>query len=358
MNIAFRTDASLHIGTGHVMRCLTLADVLKQRGAKVRFVCRHLPDHLRDMLIERDHQVVMLNSSRNDVSVDDLAHSHWLGVSQTQDARDTSKALSDQKWDLLVVDHYALDVRWETASRDAAKKLLVIDDIADRQHDCDVLLDQNLYADMDTRYVDKVPAHCQLLLGPRYALLRDEFRRSREKISPRNAPIKRVLVFFGGVDHDDYTSRAVDAIARIGDSDMHVDVVIGTQHPRREEIEAACALHEFDCHIQTNRMADLMLAADLAIGAGGSTTWERCCLGLPTIVFAVAENQERASKALANTGAAYFGRAEILEAEINNAMTHLFTPPFLRQMSIKAAELVDGHGADYLSSVFFQEGFQ
>ncbi len=351
MNIAFRTDASLQIGTGHVMRCLTLADVLKNRGAKVRFVCRHLPDHLRDMLIRKGHQVVMLNSERNDMSVDDLAHAHWLGVSQIQDARDASKALSDQTWDWLVVDHYALDARWEIALRNNVQKILVIDDIADRRHDCDVLLDQNLYADMDTRYVGKVPASCQLLLGPRFALLRDEFRRTREKISPRNAPIKRVLVFFGGVDHDDYTSRAIGAIARVRSNNMHVDVVIGAQHPRRAQVEAACALHEFECHVQTNRMADLMLAADLAIGAGGSTTWERCCLGLPTIVFAVAENQEPASKALAERGAAYFASTEIFDAEIEHAISHLQTPTLLNQMSINAAELVDGDGAEHVCEV-------
>ena len=118
------------------------------------------------------------------------------------------------------MDHYALDARWESVLRQTAKKTLVIDDIADRQHDCDVLLDQNFYADMQTRYTGKVPEHCQLLLGPRYALLREEFRQLREQITPRTGPVKRVLVFFGGVDADNYTARAIKALANIGSHDL------------------------------------------------------------------------------------------------------------------------------------------
>ena len=278
MRIAIRVDASSQIGTGHLMRCLTLADALQQRGAQIRFVSRHMPDHLRDMLNTKGHEFSLLNSIPSKEIVDDRSHAHWLGVSQEQDATDTSQALSDQAWDWLIVDHYALDARWERVLRNAVKRVLAIDDIADRQHDCDVLLDQNYYTDMQTRYTGKVPAHCQLLLGPRYALLREEFRRVREQVKPRNGPVKRILVFFGGVDPDNYTSRAIEALANIGNSDLHVDVVIGAQHPHRAQTETACAEHDFICHVQTDRMAELMAAADLAIGAearrrGSGAAW-------------------------------------------------------------------------------------
>ena len=183
MNIAFRVDASTQIGTGHFMRCLTLADALKQHGAKIRFASRHMPEYLRDMLVVKGHEFMLLDSSPSDAISDGLSHANWLGTSQHADAQDTVQALSGQTWDWLIVDHYALDARWESALRQTAKNIFVIDDIADRQHDCDVLLDQNLYADMDSRYTGKVPAHCQLLLGPRYALLRDEFRQLREQTS-------------------------------------------------------------------------------------------------------------------------------------------------------------------------------
>lgn len=302
MRAAFRVDASSQIGTGHFMRCLTLADALKKRGAHIRFVSRHLPEYLRNMLVAKGHEFSPLSSAPCQKASDALAHSLWLGTSQHADVQDSIQALSDQTWDWLVVDHYALDACWETALRQTAKKILVIDDIADRQHDCDILLDQNFYEDMNTRYADKVPPHCQLLLGPRYALLREEFLRIREQVKPRSGPVKRIFVFFGGVDTDNYTGRAVEALSEMGISDLHVDVVIGAQHPCREKIESACAQFGFVCHIQTDKMAELMAAADLAIGAGGSAVWERCCLGLPSIIFALAENQKKAVVDLETAG--------------------------------------------------------
>ncbi|WP_301102049.1 UDP-2,4-diacetamido-2,4,6-trideoxy-beta-L-altropyranose hydrolase [Propionivibrio sp.] len=293
MNIAFRVDASTQIGIGHFMRCLTLADAFKKHGARTRFVSRYISDHLRSMLFTRDHEFRQFIEYKGGDALDGLPHSHWLGVSQTKDATDTVNSLTDQYWDWLIVDHYALDSRWEKELRPIARKILVIDDLADRHHDCDVLLDLNLYANMGTRYVGKIPVDCQLLLGPRYALLRDEFRQLRKQVKPRVGPVRRVLVSFGGVDAANYTIAVIDALAGIGIHDWHVDVVIGAQHPHREQIEEACNKHGFVLHVQTNQMAELMVAADLAIGAGGSAIWERCCLGLPSLSICAADNQSR-----------------------------------------------------------------
>lgn len=349
MKVAFRVDASSQIGTGHFIRCLTLANALKQRGAQIRFVSRQLPEYLRDMLAAKGHEFALLDSAKNDAEADELAHAHWLGVSQVQDATDSIQALSDGNWNWLIVDHYALDFRWESVLRQSAGKILVIDDIADRQHDCDVLLDQNLYADMNCRYSGKVPAHCQLLLGPRYALLREEFRQMREKIKPRNEPVRRVLVFFGGVDADNFTGRAIKALSEICIVDLHVDVVIGAQHPCREQIEVACIQHGFICHVQTSRMAELAAAADLAIGAGGSASWERCCLGLPALLVALADNQINIAKALDWFGACvYVGTLKTASAPImrNAIVSLLSTQNQLRVLSEKSYSLVDGLGVD------------
>jgi UDP-2,4-diacetamido-2,4,6-trideoxy-beta-L-altropyranose hydrolase len=256
------------------------------------------------------------------------------------------------------VDHYALDTRWESELRRTVRRILVIDDLADRMHNCDVLLDQNLYEEMDTRYTGKVPAHCQLLLGPRYALLREEFSRLRQQVKPRTGTDRRVLVFFGGVDAENYTSPAIEALVNISIPNLHVDVVIGTQHPDRHQVESECTARGFAFHVQTSQMAELMVAANLAIGAGGSTSWERCCLGLPSLVFAVADNQEQTSRALADFGAAYLGRNEIFAAEIERVVKYLFVPTRLHEMSVKAAELVDGQGAIRLSDVLFREVHQ
>jgi len=300
--IAFRVDASVRIGTGHFMRCLTLADELTQRGAQICFVSRYLPEYLANLLAAKGYELARLDSTENDADLDELTHAPWLGCSQAQDAKNSIKALSDRAWDWLIVDHYALDCRWESKLRQAVKKILVIDDIADRQHDCDVLLDQNFYADMSTRYAGKVPDHCRLLLGPRYALLREEFRHLREQVEPRKGSVQRILVFFGGVDADNYTGRAIQALTDIGVADMQVDVVIGAQHPCREAIETACLHQHFTCYVQTNRMAELMAAADLSIGAGGTATWERCYMGLPSIILVLAENQNKAAKDLDAAG--------------------------------------------------------
>ena len=305
MYIAFRTDATSQIGTGHFMRCLTLADALKKQGAQICFISRNLPDHLREMLSVKGMDLVSLKIAASASQIDGLAHSAWLGTSQTQDAQDTIQALTGQTVEWLVVDHYALDARWETAMRNTAKQIMVIDDLADRVHDCDVLLDQNFYADMQTRYSGKVPEHCSLLLGPRYALLREEFRNLRDQIQPRTGAVKRILVFFGGVDADNYTGLAIKALAEIKLKKVQVDVVIGAQHPCRTEIELNCAQQGFICYVQTNKMAELMASADLAIGAGGTAIWERSCLGLPSISLCVAENQRKQIRDAAEVGLLY-----------------------------------------------------
>ncbi len=346
MKIAFRVDASSQIGTGHFMRCLTLADALKQRGVQTRVLSRHLPGYLRDMLVAKEHEFMLLNGRSVEALQDDLAHSHWLGTSQLVDAQDSIQALSDQVWDWLVVDHYALDIRWESLLRKTAKNILVIDDIADRQHDGDVLLDQNFYTDMDTRYAGKVPAYCRLLLGLRYALLRDEFRQLREQVRPRTGPVRKVLVFFGGVDADNYTARAIEALANIGGQDLHVDVVVGAQHPHLKEIELTCADHGFVCHVQTNRMAELMASADLAIGAAGSASWERCCMGLPALAFPTASNQRPLVEAAAVRGLLYAPRSQSngtpsLELHLKALLDN---PRLLESVSRRSVEAVDGRG--------------
>lgn len=346
LNIAYRVDASAQMGSGHFMRCLTLANALKQRGTRTRFVSRNLPEYMRSMLAAKGHEFALLDNVYHAATPDELAHANWLGISQAQDAADSIQALSDEIWDWLIVDHYALDSRWESVFRQAAGKILVIDDLADRQHDCDILIDQNFYADMESRYIGKVPAHCQMLLGPRYALLRDEFRQLHQQLKPRNGPVKHVLVFFGGMDADNYTGRAIEALSGMDVSDLHINVVIGAQHPDREQIEADCARRGYTCHVQTDRMAELMAAADLAIGAGGSATWERCCLGLPTLSICLADNQRRQIADAARDGLLY--SPEIHDDLMQTIQRHvgaLIENSYLRHLvSRNGMQAVDGRG--------------
>jgi UDP-2,4-diacetamido-2,4,6-trideoxy-beta-L-altropyranose hydrolase len=301
------------------------------------------------MLVEKGHTVVLLNNDQSVGTLDELPHAHWLGTSQIQDAQATIRTLSGAIWDLLIVDHYALDVRWESLLRQSVKKIMIIDDLADRQHDCDVLLDQNLNKDVDFRYKGLVPSHCQLLQGPHYALLREEFSKIHKRVNPRAGGIKRILVFLGGVDIDNFTNRILETFNEIGIKEIGVDVVIGQQHPFREQIESVCSEYGFVCHVQTDRMAELMAAADLAIGAGGSASWERCCLGLPAVLVSLASNQVGIAKELDVLGACiYLGSDKVVSMEmIREAIMDLLDHPAqLAALSEKSYSLVDGHGVN------------
>jgi UDP-2,4-diacetamido-2,4,6-trideoxy-beta-L-altropyranose hydrolase len=291
MKIAFRVDSSSPIGTGHFMRCLTLANALKPFSAKIVFISLHLPQYLQKMLDDKGYDFIRLNIPLDKNAPKDTIHSSWLGVGQKQDALESKWELSEDMWDWLVVDHYALDFRWESILRKCVGKILVIDDLADRKHDCDVLLDQNLYVDMETRYDDKVSANCKLFLGPKYALLRDDFCEMRKYAQPRSGPIKNVLFFFGGADSNNDTGSALEALISSGGQHLNVDVVIGMQNPFSREILSICKKYGFSYHKQTEKMAELMCKADLAIGAGGISTYERLYLRLPAILKPLSLNQ-------------------------------------------------------------------
>lgn len=292
LRVAFRVDASTRIGTGHFMRCLTLARKLIGQSAYVRFISRQLPEHLQQMIYASGCDFKLL-ITRDKAPVGPLAHSSWLGTSQAIDANDSITALDDHIWDWLVVDHYAIDQCWESKLRNTAKRIFVIDDIADRKHDCDVLLDQNYYIDMGSRYINRVPQHCELLLGPKFALIRDEFIEIRKQLRPRDGNVKNILIFFGGIDANNYTSQAIQALINLNEPAIAVNVVIGAQHPFLREILDICSKHGFACHVQTSQMAELMGQADFSIGAGGSAIWERCCLGLPTMAISTVNNQNQ-----------------------------------------------------------------
>lgn len=303
MRFAIRVDASTTIGTGHFMRCLTLADEVKQRGSRIRFVSRHMPEHLCDMLAAKGHEFMLLSSSPKAAISDGLSHADWLGTSQHADAQDTIQVLADQTWDWLVVDHYGLDATWERLLRPKVGRIFVIDDLANRPHDCDLLLDQNLYADMESRYTGLLPHHARQLLGPRFAMLRPEFRKARESLRERDGTIRRILVFFGGVETTNETTKAIESLLALSRPDIEVDVVMGRSNSHLNQITRLCATTQnFHFHCQVTNMAELMASADLAIGGGGTTTWERCYLGLPTIVLVIADNQCQMCHDLAATG--------------------------------------------------------
>lgn len=308
MKVLFRADASVEIGSGHLMRCLTLADQLRSEGAEVAFICRDLPGGMFDYLRTRDYRFAKLPAAEADK------------VSQQTDATETIEAARQMfpgGVDWLVVDHYRLDAAWERLLRPHTKRLMVIDDLANRPHDCDLLLDQNYYRDMERRYEGLVPAQCVTLLGPEYVLLRPEFAEARQRLRARDGTVRRILVFFGGSDPTNQTRKVLDAIKLIDNPDISADVVVGTGNPHRDEIESLChGMPGMQYHCQVSNMAELILGADIGIGAGGAAMWERCYLGLPTMTVVFADNQVRTTEDVAGLGAIeYLGRSDRLAPE-------------------------------------------
>jgi UDP-2,4-diacetamido-2,4,6-trideoxy-beta-L-altropyranose hydrolase len=299
------------------------------------------------MLSERGFHCIALPESEITLETDELPHASWLKNSQAKDAEQTMAALGAGTWDWLVVDHYALDHRFEKPLRAVCQHVMVIDDLADRVHDCDVLLDQNFHQGQALRYLDKVPAHCRLLLGPSFALLRPEFKAMRDKVQVRTGKVNNILVFFGGVDADNLTGQVIELLISLN-LGVQINVVIGQQHPQKEKIQQLCVQHSYNCHVQTNQMASLMAEADLAIGAGGSATWERCVLGLPTIVIATAHHQVKAAKDLSELGISnYLGfRTEVNFEKIEINIKKIISDNiFISEISVKSMKLVDGNGA-------------
>ena len=347
--IIVRVDSSSSMGTGHLIRCLTLADRLREGGAEVSFICRELPGTAYVLAERKGYSVhrVPTSGGKPGMSPGDLIHGEWLGVSMEEDGADTEKILKEESpagW--LVVDHYGLDSRWESRMRPRVGRIMAIDDLANRPHDCDILLDQNLARDLATRYCSLVPPACRKFLGPRYALLRPEFLEVRKTLRERTGQVRRILVFFGGADLFNETGKALEAIRRLGRPDIAADVIVGVSNPHRLAIEETCALMpNVTCGYHVADMAERMAAADLAVGAGGTSLWERCSLGLPSLTLIVAENQAEATFCLAAAGGTRnLGRAADVDVTaLHDALQDALGDPHgLLEMGRKATAVLGG----------------
>ncbi|AMK26079.1 MULTISPECIES: UDP-2,4-diacetamido-2,4,6-trideoxy-beta-L-altropyranose hydrolase [Sphingobium] len=360
--VLFRADASLSIGTGHVMRCLTLANALVGNGAEVLFLCRDFPGHLGGLVRERGYGLILLPPpGKLFRPLDEIspAHASWLGMRWQEDAKDCVPYINAFAPDWLVVDHYALDRRWEAAVRPPNARLLVIDDLADREHDADILLDQNA-GRKESDYAGLLPDICQLFVGPRFALLRPEFaEKRREALARRNMPVpRRILITLGGIDKNNATRRVLEALQSAGlPFDYEITVVMGASAPWVAEVRAAASQLPWPTRVIVNatNMAQIMAESDLAIGAAGSTSWERCALGLPTLQLVLAENQRDAARALAATGAAMTIDVGMnLSASLAHCLK-LFDEDMslLPRMAHSAAQICDGSGVDSLNNWLF-----
>lgn len=360
LRVIFRTDASVRIGIGHVMRCLTLAEALREGGAECRFICREHEGHLLEQIRQRGFDAYGLPIATESAERADSGHredstqSAWLGSDWATDAAQTKVGAGGTAVDWVIVDHYALDARWERAIRQICHRLMVIDDIANRPHLCDLLIDQN-YED-EERYKKFVTTSCRLLLGPRYALLRPEYAEHRAKKTFEGESVKRVLVFFGGSDPLDLTGTALKALSVSALNELKVDVVVGTNYLHHDSLKQIAQLRgNTTVHQPRSHLADLMAGADIAVGAGGVTNWERMCLGLPSLVVVVAENQAPISEILNRSGVIrLLGKAEdITESIVSDALLdEIESRRFISRIT-PAMALCDGLGVSRVASEMY-----
>lgn len=338
MNIAIRADASPAIGTGHIVRCMTLAGALRAQGANVRFICRRLPTGLHSRIAEAGFDLALLAGEAK--------------IDEAKDAAAVQAVLADLVVDWLVVDHYELGIAWEQSLRGVAGRLMVIDDLA-RTHDCDLLLDQNYYLKSDDRYDGLTPPAATRLTGPGFAMLRPEFAERAARLRPRDGAVRRLNLFMGGVDQGNAVSAALDALERVDLGGAEVDVVIGSAHPYRTEIEARCnSVAGYTCHVDTPHMAALLAEADFAIGAGGTATWERCALGVPTLALCLADNQREVLSNASRAGLLYAPDIDARDTEALAACLKavLCSDGLRNHLSTASMALVDGRGVYRVAS--------
>lgn len=357
MKVVFRADASLQIGSGHVMRCLTLAEALRAEGAECHFICREHPGNLLESIRDKGFNVHALASERLDPSVQasgNLRHWAWLGASQELDAEQCASFLEVLQPNWLVVDHYALDMTWELRLKRSGLKLLVIDDLADRNHISDILLDQT-FGRSSSDYFSRVPLGCVVLCGSKYALLRPDFIKLRPYSLNRRSQyrLESVLVTLGGVDKDNVTRQVLEGLkASALPKNCRITVVMGAAAPWLEDIQqlASTMPWHVDVKVNVSDMAQLMAESDLSIGAAGATSWERCCLGVPTIMVVLAENQKFAAGLLERAKAVLMissgnGIASQLTRAIDDAVND---PEFLKSLSESSRTVADGAGCERL----------
>jgi UDP-2,4-diacetamido-2,4,6-trideoxy-beta-L-altropyranose hydrolase len=348
----FRVDSSRQIGGGHLARCLTLAKGLKEKGSKCIFICRDLAWNLNALVISEGFELIELPRSDDAFLPPDKsapAHSHWLGVKWDIDALETLNALNRLNADWIIVDHYGLWEDWQHVVRRCGAKIMVIDDLGDRKHHCDLLLDQNLGSDT-LGYKGLIPSVCETLFGPDYALLRPEFKEYREASLARRVSygIENILINFGGGDPDNHIARVLRALLSIDiSSNVTISIIFGGLSAINEEHRQLISQfpNTITSYGMVSNMAEILSVSDLVIGAAGSSSWERCCLGVPSIIFPVALNQSRIAGQLSKCGAAIaLTNQDLSNGHLGLLVNQMLQSQDLAKMSKIAATICDGNG--------------
>lgn len=337
-HVLIRVDAGMGIGFGHLTRCLSLCRLLIELGTTVTVATRAAAPEILSRILEAGASLLQLPGSTVAERADGPV---WGAQRQRADADAILDYDPNRQWDAVVVDHYQLDINWEQSLAHATKRLIAIDDLANRRHSVHVIVDHNWYGQgTNERYSGLVDENTQILLGPRYAILDTRYVAHRQTREPVRTPPERVMVSFGGTDVGNQSVKAVRALLDF--PTINVEVVLGTRRVLSDELGDVVRHPRVRLHIALPNLADLMSTVDLVVGAGGTATWERLCMRLPAIVTTVSENQSGVTRAFHQAGiTTWLGTADSVgvadyHAAITSALAgELPAPP----------PIVDGHGA-------------
>ena len=293
MTVFFRCDSSLEIGSGHVQRCKTIAFQFLKLGFKVEFIFSPHLDKINEKILASDFP------------------SHYLSatnLSQIEDANECGSIISksSSKPNIVFVDHYSLDSRWESQVRKLGK-LVVIDDLANRPHDCDLLIDNNFSLNLKEKYQKLIPENTTLILGPKFSFIKSSLiEQKNKKLSTQR---DFVLVFFGGTDPDNYTGKFIDCLEKVH-TQRKYKILISKSHKYLTDFENKNDGTNYEILIQPANLAEIFCLASIYFGSGGTITWERMFLGLPGVVISIADNQIQIAQELAISGQQiYLGHA-------------------------------------------------
>lgn len=332
------------------MRCLTFAKEASNHGYVSYFLLRNPDLGVIKLINNNGHFYKNLSSPKKIIHKDQskLKHSHWLSVSQDDDAIETISILNKIKPDWVVVDHYSLDIRWHKIVRFNFKNLLVIDDLVDRKINATLLLNQNFGISHDS-YKPIINENCKTLIGPQYALLRSEFYNWRSFSIKRRSILKfnNILITMGGSDESNITLNVLKKIYKSRlIQNCKLIIIIGVSYLYKEELQtfiAQCGL-SIELKVGVDNMAEIMSKSDVCIGAAGSTSWERCCLGLPTLTVGVAENQLNILKNLAKHNLTISSSLDSIEFDLEN-LYYEFSSVKIKEMINNMISVCDGLGA-------------
>ena len=303
IDFVFRVDANLVIGTGHLIRCLTLALILKKRKYTICFVSSFLDNNLFKYINKQGFYCKIFSKKNFNKSAFHQFKTKNNKIFQINDARNTLKIIENYNCRWIIVDHYSLDITWENFIKKRINKLMIIDDLANRKHNCDILLDQNFYENLKKRYSNLVPKKCNLLLGPEYLLRRSEFEKFKVKNKNIKKVVKNILIFFGGADKKNNTKKIIALLSSLKLLNINVNIIVGSINPFHKEIKLLCIKKKFNYYYNTNKISHHMYSSDLFIGSAGSTIWELFYLGVPSMVFITHTNQSRCIQNLHSMGA-------------------------------------------------------